>query len=101
MRTIQRRNFNKITAQCNSNGEWIFEPKVLKVKAVIFFQKLYREVSGPLGCFPLSVFQSFNSKAVTFLERIVSKEEIKIALFDMVPLKALGSDGFHATFFQS
>ncbi|KAK5832639.1 hypothetical protein PVK06_016441 [Gossypium arboreum] len=37
---------------------------------------------------------------ITFLGKPVSNEEIKVALFDMAPLKALGSDGFHALFFQ-
>lgn len=31
---------------------------------------------------------------------MVTDEEIKTALLDMAPLKALGSDGFHALFFQ-
>ncbi|KAH1038521.1 hypothetical protein J1N35_040264 [Gossypium stocksii] len=33
--------------------------------------------------------------------KVVSDEEVKKALFDMAPLKALGSDGFHAFFFQN
>ncbi|KAH1090411.1 hypothetical protein J1N35_017668 [Gossypium stocksii] len=35
------------------------------------------------------------------LEKSVSNKEIKKALFDMAPLKALGSDGFHVLFFQN
>lgn len=31
----------------------------------------------------------------------MSNEEIKTALFYMAPIKALGSDGYHAVFFQS
>ncbi|KAA3488140.1 Retrovirus-related Pol polyprotein LINE-1 [Gossypium australe] len=37
----------------------------------------------------------------TFLEAAISNEEIKRAMFDMAPLKAPISDGFHALFFQS
>ncbi|KAG8483541.1 hypothetical protein CXB51_023295 [Gossypium anomalum] len=36
----------------------------------------------------------------SILNRQVSDEEIKGTLFDMAPLKALGSDGFHALFYQ-
>ncbi|KAL1172061.1 hypothetical protein V6Z11_A05G323900 [Gossypium hirsutum] len=42
-RTIQMRNFNKITALCNEDGDWIFGPNVLKAEAANFFQKLYGE----------------------------------------------------------
>ncbi|KAG8474224.1 hypothetical protein CXB51_033548 [Gossypium anomalum] len=38
---------------------------------------------------------------IHFLSRLVTDEEIKKALFDMAPLKALGSDGFYAFFYQS
>lgn len=36
-----------------------------------------------------------------FLKRTITDEEIKVAMFDMAPLKAPRSDGFHALFFQS
>lgn len=31
----------------------------------------------------------------------ITNEDIKQALFDMAPLKASGSDGYHAYFFQN
>ncbi|XP_017604478.1 uncharacterized protein LOC108451284 [Gossypium arboreum] len=42
-RTIQMQNFNKITALCNEDRDWIFGPNVLKAEAANFFQKLYGE----------------------------------------------------------
>ncbi|KAA3484792.1 tyrosine decarboxylase 1-like [Gossypium australe] len=45
--------------------------------------------------------ERFNSSEINFLEAAITNEEIKRALFDMAPLKAPGSDGFHAHFFQS
>ncbi|XP_016750407.1 uncharacterized protein [Gossypium hirsutum] len=47
------------------------------------------------------LFFRLNDKDFNFLNTPVSDEEIKIALFDMTPLKALGSDGYHALFYQS
>ncbi|KAA3460810.1 LINE-type retrotransposon LIb DNA, Insertion at the S11 site-like protein [Gossypium australe] len=38
---------------------------------------------------------------VSWVPELITNEEIKRALFDMGPLKAPGSDGFHAHFFQS
>ncbi|KAH1121572.1 hypothetical protein J1N35_004732 [Gossypium stocksii] len=43
----------------------------------------------------------FESKPLVNEDKQVSEDEIKKALFDMAPLKASGSDGFHALFFQS
>ncbi|KAK5770770.1 hypothetical protein PVK06_046923 [Gossypium arboreum] len=45
-------------------------------------------------------FLRLSISEVSFLEANVTNEEIKRALFDMVPLKAPGSDGYHALFFQ-
>ncbi|KAK5825017.1 hypothetical protein PVK06_019819 [Gossypium arboreum] len=38
---------------------------------------------------------------INFLGKEVTNEEIKMTLFDMAPLKALESDGYHAIFFQN
>ncbi|KAH1081118.1 hypothetical protein J1N35_020879 [Gossypium stocksii] len=48
----------------------------------------------------LVVFPSLSLLILVFLEKAVSNEEIKEAMFDMAPLKAPGSDGFHTLFFQ-
>ncbi|KAK5771935.1 hypothetical protein PVK06_048191 [Gossypium arboreum] len=50
---------------------------------------------------PLSAYPSLSNEDVDFLGRNVTNEEIKATLFHMAPLKALGSDGFQATFFQN
>ncbi|XP_040934435.1 uncharacterized protein [Gossypium hirsutum] len=65
-----------------------------------FFQRLYREIPAPLGNLPPSGFPQLHPVDVSFLGRPVSNIKIKEAMFDMAPLKAPGSDGFHAIFFQ-
>ncbi|KAA3461091.1 Retrovirus-related Pol polyprotein LINE-1 [Gossypium australe] len=80
-RTIKRREINRITALCIDNGEWCSDQDILRNKAVEFFEKLYGE----------TYFCRDH-----FLEADITNEEIKRALFDMTPLKAPGSDEYHA-----
>ncbi|KAH1091416.1 hypothetical protein J1N35_018673 [Gossypium stocksii] len=98
-RTVLNRNFNKITVLRNSDGEWIFDPEMLKTEAVNFFQNLYGEIPRPTRSLPSNAFPKLSSKDTKFLGECVTYEEIKTALFDMVPWKAPGSDGFQAAFF--
>lgn len=65
-----------------------------------FFQNLYGEVPGPMGSFLASRFPLLDSIDVDFLGKSVTNDEIKTTLFDMAPLKASCSDGYHALFFQ-
>ncbi|KAA3475887.1 tyrosine decarboxylase 1-like [Gossypium australe] len=83
------------------NGDWCSDQETLKSKAVAFFERLYGETPTTLGIFPKEGFHRIEPSEISFLEAAVSNEEIKKALFDMAPLKAPGSDGFHAQFFQS
>ncbi|KAH1055899.1 hypothetical protein J1N35_033964 [Gossypium stocksii] len=99
--TIQTMNFNEIISLSNSNGEWIFKPEVLKAEMVNLFQNLYGKTPSLLENLPLSTFLSLVSEDINFLRKNISNKEIKIALFDMAPLKALGSDGFKAAFIQN
>ncbi|XP_012453509.1 uncharacterized protein LOC105775544 [Gossypium raimondii] len=100
-RTMRRRKFNRITTLRVDNGDWCTDQYILQAKAVEFFEGLFREDSSTLRDIPNVGFPRFNSSEITFLEAHISNEEIKRALFDMAPLKAPGSDGFHAHFFQS
>lgn len=94
-----KKNFNRIIALHNSDGEWIFKPEILKTEAIKFFQNLYGKALGSLRNLPPNSFLWLDHEYIDFLGRVVTNEEIKIALFNMAPLKAPGSDGFHALFF--
>ncbi|KAH1039357.1 hypothetical protein J1N35_041100 [Gossypium stocksii] len=99
-RAILKRKSNRITAIRNNDGEWIFDPETIEAEANTFFQKLYGERPDTIGVFPPSNFPKLEDDNVNFLGNLVTYEEIKDALFDMAPLKAPGSDGFDALFFQ-
>ncbi|KAA3487341.1 reverse transcriptase [Gossypium australe] len=100
-RTVKRRKFNRIMSLRIDNGDWCSDQNILQNKAVEFFEKLYGEVPTGLSGTPNNDFPCLNSSEITFLEAPISNEEIKRALFDMAPLKAPGSDGYHALFFQT
>ncbi|KAK5776842.1 hypothetical protein PVK06_044807 [Gossypium arboreum] len=48
-----------------------------------------------------NAFPPLTDEDLRFINNPVSDEEIRVALFDMAPLKASESDGFHALFYQS
>ncbi|KAA3480824.1 Retrovirus-related Pol polyprotein LINE-1 [Gossypium australe] len=100
-RTMQRRKFNRILALRIKNEEWCSEQSILSEEAVKYFEKLYGESPNPMPDIPSNIFPSPKKQDIDFLKKPVVNEEIKKALFDMDPLKALGSDGYHALFFQS
>ncbi|KAH1063505.1 hypothetical protein J1N35_028492 [Gossypium stocksii] len=98
--TVHRKKNSCITAIRNGFGDWIYDPEDIEVEANNFFQNLYGELPGPMGCLPPSSFPRLSQDDISLLEKQVTNEEIKGALFDMSPLKAPGSDGFHTLFFQ-
>ncbi|KAH1045831.1 hypothetical protein J1N35_036615 [Gossypium stocksii] len=81
--------------------DWCFDQDMLQSTAVEFFERLYGEALPILSSSSNSDFPSLTLLEVNFLEKAITNEEIKKALFDMAPLKAPGSDRFHAHFFQS
>ncbi|KAH1121735.1 hypothetical protein J1N35_004895 [Gossypium stocksii] len=82
-------------------GEWIMDEDVLKQEAVTFYKNLYKEQSRGMDGLGSGAFPILSQEDILFLSRPVSNDEIKKALFDMAPLKAPGSDGLHAIFYQS
>ncbi|KAA3474835.1 GTP cyclohydrolase 1-like [Gossypium australe] len=100
-RTMQRRKFNRILALRIRNDEWCSEQSILNEEAVNYFEKLYGENPNPMPDIPSNIFPSLKEQDIDFLKKPMVNEEIKKTLFDMDPLKAPGSDGYHALFFQS
>ncbi|KAA3479140.1 Retrovirus-related Pol polyprotein LINE-1 [Gossypium australe] len=97
-RTIQRRKFNRILALRIGNGEWCSEQTTLREEAVKFFEDLYGEYPEPMSDILSKIFSSLKEQDIDFLNKPILNDEIKKALFDMAPLKAPRSDGFHAHF---
>ncbi|KAA3489594.1 reverse transcriptase [Gossypium australe] len=100
-RTIQRRKFNRILALKDNNGDWCYDQSTLSDEAVKFFENMYGENPRPIIDIPSNIFPCLKEQGIEFLNKPVLNDEIKKALFDMAPLKAPRSDGFHAHFFQS
>lgn len=75
-----------------------FFSKMKRCNFLIIFMKRKRPLIKGL---PTDLFPRFSTQDISFLRRAVTNDEIKKALFDIAHLKVLGSDGFHALFFQS
>ncbi|KAH1097489.1 hypothetical protein J1N35_014410 [Gossypium stocksii] len=73
----------------------------LKLEEVNFFTSLYGELPDSMSDLPIGIFPHISDKDFNFLNTPISNEEIKSTLFDIVPLKAPGSDRYHALFYQS
>ncbi|XP_016748714.1 uncharacterized protein [Gossypium hirsutum] len=99
-RTMQRRKSNRILALRISSGKWCSDQSILSVEAARFFEKLYGEIPTPMSAPPLNIFPRITDQNFDFLNKPILNDEIKKALFDMAPLKAPRSHGYHALFFQ-
>ncbi|XP_016689509.1 uncharacterized protein [Gossypium hirsutum] len=76
--------------------------KIWNASFMSFFgNKKLGAVSICTKALPPSSFPKLSCDDEVFLRTVILDEEIKLAMFDMASLKAPGSDGFHALFFQS
>ncbi|KAH1065076.1 hypothetical protein J1N35_030063 [Gossypium stocksii] len=98
-RTMQRRKRNRIMALRISTGEWCSDQSILSDEAARFFEDLYGETSNPISTPPLNIFPRLSLQDIDFLNKPILNDEIKNAFFDMAPLKAPGSNGYHVLFF--
>lgn len=51
---LYQRNNSCITAIRNDCGDWIYDSESIEAEANKFFQNLYGESPGPMGCLPSS-----------------------------------------------
>ena len=67
-----------------------------------FYLNLYTRDSFTFARFLVqNAFLKLNEIGIKEIKALISTEEIKMAVFNMFPLKALGPDGLHAMFFQN
>ena len=101
MRASQRRRKNKVSRLKKEDGLFTENPYEMKLLAASYFTNLYgsEEVQGMdhvLRTVQSRVSQTMNEKLIAQF----TESEIKLALFQMFPLKSPGPDGYPAHFFQ-
>lgn len=90
----------KINGFMDDDGSWVFDSSVIGNLIMNFFRKLYA-VEGV--SIPWSTFSNFPSVPNTEMDLVTApilEQDVKAALFDMSPHKALGIDGIPASFYR-
>ena len=100
--TIKRRHQNAILKLRDDAGNWLSESHDIAANISIFFQELFhsdgvREMDVALNFVDRKIDDQMNSQ----LERPITKEEIREAVFSLGSTKAPGPDGFSGKFYQS
>lgn len=100
--TIIRRKSNRIEALKNDAGIWVNHPDELENLAIDYFKKLYSVPSQErnLKHLPWEGFHKINHTETMEMLTPFATEEIHKAMKSMGSFKALGIDGFQATFYQ-
>ncbi|KAE8726828.1 hypothetical protein F3Y22_tig00006038pilonHSYRG00002 [Hibiscus syriacus] len=91
---------NKITALKNDDRVWCTEGEELKNLAVNFYKKLFQIENRGAIHYDRGRFPCVPRDKMDMLAMPLSDEEVRIAIFDMAPLKSPGIDGIHAVFYQ-
>jgi hypothetical protein len=92
----QRKRINKIANLRRLDGSVCVNEAEDKCEVHAFYQNLYTSQGDPLEFVPEKVTMGMNES----LTKPFSSEEVREALFRMVPSKAPGVDGFTAGVFQ-
>ncbi|KAH7863586.1 hypothetical protein Vadar_019513 [Vaccinium darrowii] len=100
--TIQRRQRNQIMRLKDKNEVWRNDPKEIAERVRDYFNILYeeppaREFEDLISLIDPIITPEWNAQLV----RTITREEVKLAAFQMGPLKAPGSDGFPGIFYQT
>jgi hypothetical protein len=97
----QRRQTNSIKGLLNENNEWCTDENEVEAIAVNYFAGLFRTNHlGDLTKVISAVNSTVTPKANQNLLRPYTEDEVRVALFQMHPLKAPGPDGMSSFFFQ-
>ena len=89
-----KRRASKILSLCDDVGNEVTDPESIRDLIVKFYHHLY--TSDHVTC----KRDSEASENSTNIVGVPTREEIRLALFSMKPMKAPGPDGFHPIFFQ-
>nr|GEW69524.1 RNA-directed DNA polymerase, eukaryota [Tanacetum cinerariifolium] len=82
-----------------ANGEWISEQHRVKNEFFTHFKKQFSPIQAPSICFDFTFLTRLSSGRVHDLERTVTYEEVKRAVWDCGTNKSPGPDGFSFEFY--
>nr|GEV24518.1 RNA-directed DNA polymerase, eukaryota [Tanacetum cinerariifolium] len=83
-----------------ANGEWISDPHIVKNKFFTHFKKQFLPIQAPSICFDFTFPTRLSPDQVQDLERTVTYEEVKRAVWDCGTNKSPGPDGFSFEFYR-
>ncbi|GJV78182.1 RNA-directed DNA polymerase, eukaryota [Tanacetum coccineum] len=83
-----------------ANGEWISEPHRVKNEFFTHFKKQFSPIQAPSICFDFTFSTRLSSDQVQDLERHVTYEEVKRAVWDCGTNKSPGPDGFSFEYYH-
>lgn len=94
--TIIKKKRNKVEALKDDDGNWVMEEEKLKIMVADYFRRLYsKDDLDEMSLFPLKgVFPKIDDSSLKNIERDITTEEIKDAIFSMGALKALRTGWF-------
>nr|GEZ75839.1 RNA-directed DNA polymerase, eukaryota [Tanacetum cinerariifolium] len=84
-----------------ANGEWISKPHSVKNEFFTHFKKQFSPIQAPSIYFYFTFPTRLSSYQVQDLERTVTYEEVKMAVWDCGTNKSPGPDGFSFEFYPS
>ena len=97
----QRRRMNFIEGIKNANGVWVEEVDGVAKVASDYFMNIFKASTCDRIVECLStVNREITEDMLELLSKPYSSEEVKAALFQMGPTKALGPNGMNAFFYQ-
>ncbi|GKB79051.1 RNA-directed DNA polymerase, eukaryota [Tanacetum coccineum] len=83
-----------------ANEEWISEPHIVKNEFFTHFKKQFSPIQAPSICFDFTFPTRLSSDQVQDLERPVTYDEVKRAVWDCGTNKSPGPDGFSFEFYR-
>jgi hypothetical protein len=100
-KAVTRAKKNRISRLMADDGHITKDMRIMQHMTTSFFKRLYTDDLGVIPDEVAQLFQSCISDETNIAHcRDFLEEEISSALFQIGPLKAPGSDGFPARFFQ-